>query len=278
VRRPRTPLRFRAPALPVRKPGELDAMRAAGAVVAEMHAAIEAAAVDGVSTAMLDAVAREVLARRGATSNFLGYHGFTGVICASPNDVVIHGIPSEHVVVRDGDLLSIDCGAIVDGWHGDAAHSFVVGGSALNEPAQRVIDAAERALCAAMAVCLPGAHVGDIGAAIAESVRHDGHRLADGYGGHGIGRAMHEPPQIPNVGIAGTGRALAEGSTICIEPMVLAAPGRSSGVLVECDLDPDGWTVRTPDGSLAAHAEHTVLVTATGGVALTHLALSEDRR
>jgi len=237
-------------------------MRAAGRVVAEMHQAIRSAARPGVTTLDLDRVAREVLSARGATSNFLGYHGFPAVICASVNDEVIHGIPNGRALC-DGDILSIDCGAIVNGWHGDAA--FTMGVGAITADAQRLIDTADRALAAAVAAMCPGGHLGDVGAAIEAVVNAAGYGNPRDYCGHGIGRAMHEEPDVENRGRRGKGPRLESGVVLAIEPMLVA--GGHDDVLV---LD-DDWTVVTADGSLAAHTEHTVLVTDRGPEILTRL-------
>ncbi len=237
-------------------------MRAAGRVVAEMHEAIRVAARPGVTTLHLDRVARDVLATRNATSNFLGYHGFPAVICASVNDEVVHGIPNERPL-RDGDIVSIDCGAIVNGWHGDAAFTMAVG--EIDGDAQRLIDAADRALAAAVAAMLPGGHLGDVGAAVESVVNAAGYGSPRDYCGHGIGRAMHEEPDVENRGRRGKGPRLEPGVVLAIEPMLIA--GGHDDVLV---LD-DDWTVVTADGSLAAHTEHTVLVTNHGPEILTRL-------
>ena len=237
-------------------------MRAAGRVVAEMHQAIRARAVPGVTTLHLDHVARDVLAARGATSNFLGYHGFPAVICASVNDEVVHGIPNERTL-REGDILSIDCGAIVNGWHGDAA--FTMGIGIIDAEAQRLIVTADRALAAAVAVMQPGGHLGDLGAAVESVVTSAGYGSPRDYCGHGIGRAMHEDPDVENRGRRGKGPRLESGVVLAIEPMLIA--GGHDDVLV---LD-DDWTVVTADGSLAAHTEHTVLVTDRGPEILTRL-------
>lgn len=237
-------------------------MRRAGRVVGEMHQAIRKLAAPGVTTLELDRAARDVIASARATSNFLGYHGFPAVICASVNDEVIHGIPSDRPLL-DGDLLSIDCGAIVDGWHGDAAFSMVVGTPTPEQ--QRLIDTADRALAAAIAVMRPGNHVGDIGVAIDRVVSGAGYGSPRDYCGHGIGRKMHEEPDVPNRGRRGRGPELTVGSVLAIEPMLIAG-GRDD--VVELD---DGWTIVTSDGSLAAHVEHTVLVTASGPEILTRL-------
>ena len=241
---------------------ELRQMRAAGRVVAEMHQAIRAVAQPGVTTLHLDRVARDVLTARGATSNFLGYHGFPAVICASVNDEVIHGIPNERPL-QDGDIVSIDCGAIVNGWHGDAA--FTTGVGTIGGDAQRLIDAADRALDAAIAAMQPGGALGDIGAAVESVVAAAGYGSPRDYCGHGIGRAMHEEPDVENRGRRGRGPRLETGVVLAIEPMLIA--GGHDDVLVLAD----DWTVVTADGSLAAHTEHTVVVTDRGPEILTRL-------
>jgi methionyl aminopeptidase len=227
-----------------------------------MHEAIRAVAVPGVATLELDRVARKVLASRGARSNFLGYHGFPAVICASVNDEIVHGIPRERELL-DGDILSIDCGAIVDGWHGDAA--FTMGVGTIDVDAQRLIDTADRALAAAVAAMRPGGHLGDIGAAVESVVEAAGFGSPRDYCGHGIGRAMHEDPDVENRGRRGKGPRLETGVVLAIEPMLIA--GGHDDVMV---LD-DDWTVVTADGSMAAHTEHTVLVTDSGPEILTRL-------
>jgi methionyl aminopeptidase len=245
-----------------RSPNELQLMRAAGRVVAEMHQAIRAVARPGVTTAQLDRVAREVLAARGATSNFLGYHGYPATICASVNDELVHGIPNDRPL-EDGDVLSIDCGAIVSGWHGDAA--FTMGIGTIDPEARRLIDTADRALAAAVAAMRPGGHLGDIGAAVDAVVSAAGFGSPHDYCGHGIGRAMHEDPDVENRGRAGRGPLLEPGVVLAIEPMLIAG-GRDDVVVLD-----DGWTVVTADGSLAAHTEHTVVVTDHGPEILTRL-------
>jgi methionyl aminopeptidase len=239
---------------------ELRSMRAAGRVVAEMHEAIRAAARPGVTTGHLDEVARGVIDKRGARSNFLGYRGFPAVICASVNDELIHGIPGNRVL-HEGDLVSIDCGAIADGWHGDAA--FTMGIGAITPAAKRLIDTAEAALAAAIAAMRPGNHLGDVGHAIEGVVWAAGYGNPHDYCGHGIGRAMHEEPDVENRGRPGRGPELKSGVVLAIEPMVIAG-GRDDVVVL-----PDGWTVVTADGSLAAHVEHTVLVGENGPEILT---------
>jgi methionyl aminopeptidase len=245
--------------IPRRSAADLAAMARAGRVVAEIHDVIRAALRPGVTTGQLDRLARDVLDRRGARSNFLGYHGYPAVICASPNDVVIHGIPGARVLA-EGDLISIDCGAIVDGWHADAA--FTAGVGVVDAGAARLIEVAERALAAGTAALVPGGRLGDVGAAIEAVVDRAGLALAEGYTGHGIGRAMHEAPDVPNWGRRGSGPRLAEGNTLCLEPMVCAGTD-------EVRVLADGWTVVTADGGWAAHAEHTVAIGPHGPVILT---------
>lgn len=245
---------------PVRSTSEVAVMRRAGRVVAEMHEAIRAAIAPGVSTAALDRIGREVLDRRGAGSNFLGYHGYPAVICASPNDVIVHGIPAEDVVLAEGDIVAIDCGAVVDGWHGDAAFTAPVG--TVSEEAARLITVSEAALAAAVATMVDGGRVGDIGDAVSGVVEAAGFSGVREYTGHGIGRAMHEAPPVPNHGRRRTGLRFRPGTVLAVEPMVNAG-GPGTEVL------DDGWSVVTADGSWSAHAEHTVAVTPDGPEILT---------
>jgi methionyl aminopeptidase len=238
---------------------EIRTMRRAGRVVAEMHDAIRAALVPGATLLELDAVGREVLARRGARSNFLGYHGYPAVICTSVNDVVVHGIPDQRALA-EGDIVSIDCGAIVDGYHGDAA--FTAGVGHIDETAQRLIDVTRAALDAGIAELVPGGRLGDLGAAVQGTVERAGFSVVREYVGHGIGTAMHEPPDVPNYGKRGKGKRVASGDVYAVEPMVCA--GRKTTAVLD-----DGWTVVTVDGSWAAHWEHTVAVTDDGPEILT---------
>ncbi|MFE9426762.1 type I methionyl aminopeptidase [Kitasatospora sp. NPDC006697] len=244
----------------------LDAMREAGRVVGEALATVRASAAVGVTLRELDAVAREVLRAAGADSPFLGYRpGFAGtpfpaVICTSVNDAVVHGIPTDYRL-RDGDLVSVDCGARLGGWTGDAAVSFIVG---TPRPADlRMIETAERALAAGIAAAVVGARIGDIAHAIGTVARGAGYGLMEGFGGHGIGRAMHEDPHVPNDGCPGRGMRLRHGMALAIEPM-LQAGGRD-----QYRTAPDGWTLCTADGSRAAHVEHTVAITDAGPRILT---------
>jgi methionyl aminopeptidase len=238
---------------------EIRTMRRAGRVVAEMHDAIRAALGPGVTLLELDAVGRGVLARRGARSNFLGYHGYPAVICTSVNEVVVHGIP-DHRALAEGDIVSIDCGAIVDGYHGDAA--FTAGVGEVDERAQRLIDVTQAALDAGIAELVPGGRLGDLGAAVQGTVERAGFSVVREYVGHGIGTAMHEPPDVPNYGKRGRGKRVAAGDVYAVEPMICA--GRSATEVLD-----DGWTVVTVDGSWAAHWEHTVAVTDDGPEILT---------
>jgi methionyl aminopeptidase len=238
-----------------RSASDIAAMRRAGQVVAEMHERTRAALRPGVTTGELDRIGREVLADRGATSNFLGVGGtYPAVICASPNEVVVHGIPGDRVL-EEGDIVSVDCGAVVDGWHGDAAYTAGIG--EISAEARRLIEVTEASLAAAIARMVPGGHLGDIGFAVESVVEAAGLHVVDGYTGHGIGRAMHEEPQVPNWGEAGRGKRLKAGLVIAIEPMVNA--GAHAVEVLE-----DNWTAVTKDRSLSAHFEHTIAITDEG--------------
>ncbi|WP_217166129.1 type I methionyl aminopeptidase [Streptomyces sp. AC512_CC834] len=244
----------------------IDAMHAAGQVVARALTAVRQAADVGVSLLELDAVAHEVLREAGAGSPFLGYRPsfaptpFPGVICASVNDAIVHGIPDGYRL-RDGDLVSIDCGATLDGWAGDSALSFVVGTPRAADTT--LIETAERALEAGIGAAVVGHRIGDIAHAIGTVCRAGGYGIMEDFGGHGIGRHMHEDPGVPNEGRPGRGLPLRHGMVIAIEPM-LTAGGRD-----DYHAAPDGWTLRTNDGSRAAHVEHTVAITDSGPRVLT---------
>ncbi|MGW8065530.1 type I methionyl aminopeptidase [Streptomyces ziwulingensis] len=244
----------------------IDAMHAAGQVVARALTAARRAADVGVSLLELDAVAREVLREAGAGSPFLGYRPsfaptpFPAVVCASVNDAIVHGIPDDYRL-RDGDLVSLDCGATLDGWAGDSALSFVVGTARPDDVA--LIETAERALAAGIGAAVVGNRVGDIAHAIGTVCRAGGYGIMEDFGGHGIGRHMHEDPGVPNEGRPGRGLPLRHGMVIAIEPMLIGG-GRD-----DYHCDPDGWTLRTNDGSRAAHVEHTVAITDGGPRVLT---------
>lgn len=234
-------------------------MRRAGTVVVAMLERCRAAVRPGITTAELDRIAAAVLREHGATSSFLGYYGYPATICTSVNDEIVHGIPSTRRL-REGDIVGIDAGAIVDGWHADAAITVPVGRA--SEETLRLIATTEEALRRGIAAARVGARLGDIGASVQRCVEGEGFTVVRNYVGHGIGRAMHEPPQVPNYGAAGQGRTISEGLCIAIEPMVNAGG-------TETRLLDDGWTVVTADGSLSAHFEHTIACTAEGPVVLT---------
>jgi methionyl aminopeptidase len=250
----------------IKTPGEIEAMRAAGQVVAQALAAVRAHAAAGTRLAELDQVARAVLAQAGATSPFLGYQPafapvpFPAVICTSVNDAALHGIPGRYRLA-DGDLLSVDCGAVLDGWTGDAAISFTIGQPRGDDA--RLIDVTQAALRAGIDAAVPGARIGDISAAIARVGRAAGYGISTDLGGHGVGHTMHEDPSVPNEGRAGRGLRLVPGLVIAIEPWFMAG-GKDSYL-----VDDDGWTIRTADGTRAAHVEHTIAVTPNDPLILT---------
>ena len=247
-------------------PGEIDAMHAAGQVVARILAAVREQAAPRVRLAELDATARDVLAEARAISPFLGYQPgfantpFPAVICASVNDAALHDIPGRYRL-RDGDLLSVDCGATLNGWTADAALSVQVGHPRPEDT--RLIDTAARALRAGIAAAVPGGRLGDISAAIGAVGHAARYGIPTDFGGHGIGRTMHEDPHIPNAGRPGRGLRLVPGLVVAIEPWFLA------GGIDQCQVDPNGWTIRSTDGSRAAHVEHTIAITDDGPVVLT---------
>lgn len=252
--------------VPQRTAAELDAMAVAGGLVAAALKAVREAAVPGVSTLALDVIAESVIREGRGTPSFLGYHGFPATICSSVNDRVVHGIPSAADVLAPGDLVSIDCGAIVDGWHGDSAITFGVGELI---PADDALSAATReSMEAGIAAMLPGNRLTDVSHAIergtraAEKKYGRSYGIVENYGGHGIGRQMHMDPFLPNQGAPGRGPLLAPGSVLAIEPML------TLGTVKTHTLE-DEWTVVTDDGSRAAHWEHTVAVTDDGPRILT---------
>jgi len=234
--------------------------------VAEILAAARAAAAPGTRLAELDEVARSVLAAAGATSPFLGYQPrfapvpYPAAICTSVNDAALHGIPGRYRLA-EGDLVSIDSGAVLDGWTADAAMSFTIGSP--SQADARLIATTDAALRAGIAAAVPGARIGDISAAIGAEGRAAGYGICTDFGGHGVGRLMHEAPSVPNEGRAGRGLRLGPGLVVAIEPWFLAG-GEDS-----YRIDADGWTLRSADGSRAAHAEHTIAITADGPVILT---------
>jgi len=251
----------REPGIQVKTAPQLALMAEAGEVVASALAAAVAAVAAGVSTAELDAVAAAEIRAAGATPSFLGYHGFPATTCICVNDEVVHGVPSAVRRLREGEVVSIDCGAAVGGWHADAAVTVPVG--TVTPELAALLAACEHALWQGLAAVRVGARVGDISAAVGRAARSaGGYGIVEDYVGHGIGSEMHMAPPVPNCGRPGRGPVLAEGMALAVEPLlVLGRPGTS--------LLGDGWTVATEDGSPAAHFEHTVAITAAGPRVLT---------
>jgi methionyl aminopeptidase len=239
---------------------EVEKMRRAGEIVREVLHAVREMVKPGVTTLELENVAEAMIAEAGAKPAFKGYHGFPCVLCTSLNDQVVHGIPSAKTVLREGDILSVDCGAVIDGYYGDSAITIPVGKVA--PTTQRLLDVTQQSLVRAIETVRPGAMLGDVGAAVQEIVEAEGFSVVKEFVGHGIGTHMHEDPQIPNFGQRGRGVRLREGMVLAIEPMVNAG---SDAVRVL----KDGWTAVTEDGSLSAHFEHTVAVTKDGAAILT---------
>jgi methionyl aminopeptidase len=239
---------------------EFAKMAIAGAAVAAVHKAIREAVVPGISLLELDEIGAKVIADHQCTASFLGYLGsYPATLCLSPNDVIVHGIPDSYEL-RDGDILSVDAGAIYEGFHGDAA--FTIGVGASTPQAIDLIDATEEAMWAGINQVRKARRVGDIGSAIHEVGEAHGYGVVEEYVGHGIGREMHEEPQVPNYGTPGKGMKLKTGMAICVEPMFNMGERHTK-------VDKDGWTVRTEDGSLSAHWEHTVAITPDGPMVFT---------
>lgn len=245
----------------LRRADELRKMRAAGRVVAEMHARIRKAVRPGITTLELDRVGRDVLERNGARSNFLnyGHPPFPGVVCTSPNSMIVHGIPGPYRL-KEGDIISIDCGAIIDGYHGDAAFTAPVG--QVSDEASRLMKVTEESLYAGIDAMVDGNRISDIGHAVQSVAETAGYSVVREYVGHAIGTAMHEKPEVPNYGPPGRGPKLRPGMVFAVEPMVNLG-GRETRVL------DDGWSVVTTDGSLSAHFEHTIAITDNGPEILT---------
>lgn len=243
----------------IKSPAEVEKMRKAGQISAGALMAGGAAIRPGVTTAEIDAVIYEYITSRGARPNFKGYNGFPGSACISLNDTVIHGIPGGEVI-NEGDIVSIDTGAVLEGFHGDNAYTFACG--EVSEVAKRQIEVTQKALELGVSAAQAGSRIGDIGHAIQSYVEAAGFSVVRAYVGHGIGREMHEAPEVPNFGRAGHGPRLVPGMTLAIEPMIN-----------EKDFDvrllDDGWTVKTHDGGLSTHFEHTVLITENGPEILT---------
>jgi methionyl aminopeptidase len=251
----------REPAIQVKTQAQLDIMREAGLLVGRTLATLSAAARPGVTTAELDVIAEREITSAGGVPSFKGYHDYPATICTSVNAEIVHGIPSEAAVLRDGDVLSIDCGAIVRGWHADAAVTLAIG--EIGDDLRELLTACEEALWAGIAAARPGNRLSDISHAVETSARAAGpYGIVEEYVGHGIGTEMHMDPAVPNYGRPGRGPLLAAGMALAIEPMLVL--GERHTRLLE-----DGWTVVSADGTPAAHFEHTVAITADGPWVLT---------
>jgi methionyl aminopeptidase len=249
----------------LRSEDEIARIGGTGELVARVLDAIEAACAPGVTTAELDAIAARELRRAGAESVYLGYRPggappYPRVLCTSINNVVVHGIPSAKDVLREGDIVGIDFACEKDGWVADAARTVAVG--VVSAPARALVDTTREALDRAIAAAVPGGRLGDVGAAVSGLAMARGYGVVRAFTGHGVGRRMHEPPQVPNYGVAGTGPRIKAGLVIAIEPMLCAGAA-------DVEVGRDGWAVSTVDGGWAAHAEHTIAVTAHGPRVLT---------
>ncbi len=238
---------------------ELEYMRSAGKVVADTLAMIQKVIKPGITTAEIDKLAEEFILAQGAIPSFKGYGGFPGSICASVNDVVIHGIPNDTVLV-EGDIISVDCGAILNGYHGDAARTFPVG--SISKEAQHLIDVTKESFFKGIEKAVVGNRLTDISAAIQKHAESFGYSVVRDFVGHGIGTSMHEDPQVPNYGTAGKGPKLVHGVVLAIEPMINMGN-------YKVKIKPDGWTVVTSDGKLSAHYENTIAITNEGVEILT---------
>ncbi len=242
---------------------EIERMARAGALVARCHEALTEALRPGMSTLDLDRIAEGIITDAGAVPSFKGYRGFPATLCTSPNDQIVHGIPSADVVLDEGDVISIDCGAIVEGFHGDSAITLIVGGEqAVSAEVAGLVRETRNALWRGLGEVRHGNRLGDVGAAVQAVADGHGYGVVREYVGHGIGRALHEDPSVPNHGTAGRGMRMSAGWVIAVEPMFNLGTARTRS------LD-DGWTVVTADGALSAHWEHTVAVTPDGPWVLT---------
>ena len=239
----------------LKSPSELDALERANRVVHTVLQTVRAAAAPGVSTLELDELAEETIRQHGGAAAFKGYRGFPATLCTSINDVIVHGIPSRSTRLAEGDILSVDCGVLLDGFYGDAATTFGIGKVAAG--AKRLMETARQCLDDGVAAVAPGGRLGDVGAAVQARAEGTGFGVVREFVGHGIGRSLHEDPQVPNYGLPGHGQVMKPGLVIAIEPMITAGSWRAR-------IDADGWTARTEDGKLAAHFEYSVAVTADG--------------
>jgi methionyl aminopeptidase len=251
-----------------KSPQEIEKMARAGLLLAAVHDEIERSIRPGVSTGELDKLAERFIREHGATPTFKGYRGFPGSICASPNAMIVHGIPGPYRL-EDGDVISIDVGVTLNGWVADAARTFSVG--AVRKDVRRLLSATEESLHAGVAQCRDGNRIGDVSAAIQRVVEEAGLSVVRSLVGHGVGRSMHEDPQVPNYGKPGRGPLLQEGMVLAIEPMTTA--GRPA-----VRVGGDGWAIYSQDDSAAAHFEFTVAVTAAGPLILTPWHLAPDAR
>jgi len=246
----------------LKKPAEIEAMARSGAIIARLYEAISPEIRPGISTARLDQIAEEFIrSHPGAEPAFKGLYGFPGSMCISLNEEVVHGVPSPERFLEEGDILSLDTGVRLDGWCSDSAWTFPVG--EVDDVSRRLLDVTERALGAAVEAAQIGRHIGDIGAAVEATVRGSGFSIIRELVGHGIGREVHEAPQVPNLGRRGQGAALREGMVLAIEPMISAGTARIRTLS-------DRWTVVVADGARSAHFEHTVAVTSEGPQVLTN--------
>lgn len=244
----------------VKTSGQIEKMRKSGEITRDALSLIEKSIKPGISTKTLDKIAYDYIISKGAIPNFLNYNGFPGTICASINDEVVHGIPSKHATLKEGDIISVDMGAILDGWHSDAARTFGVG--KISDKAKKLIDVTRESFFEGIKYAKHGAKLGDISAAIQKYAEGYGYGVVRDLVGHGIGRSLHEDPSVPNFGTAGKGVRLAEGMTLAVEPMI------NEGTWKVAVLD-DDWTVVTADGKLSAHYENTIAITKNGCEILT---------
>jgi methionyl aminopeptidase len=247
-------------AIMIKSAQEIEKMRISGKALRQVHNAIEPHVVPGASTMDLERIAVAKIAELGATAAFKGYHGYPSALCTSVNEEVVHGMPNEKRILKEGDILSIDCGVIIDGFYSDAAVTYAIGKP--SEKTRKLLDVTKASLEAAIEQCQVGGRLGDISAAVQEMCEAEGFGVVRDFVGHGIGRSMHEDPQVPNFGPAGKGPRLKAGMVLAIEPMINAG-GPDVRVLK------DGWTAVTVDGSYSAHFEHTVAITNDGPLVLT---------
>jgi len=245
----------------LRTPEEMDAIGRGGAIIAALHAELPSRLRPGVSTLEIDRFCDDfITSHEGAHPEFKGLYGFPGTVCISVNEEIVHGIPSAHRILAEGDIVSVDVGVRLDGWCSDSGWTFAIG--EISPGARALLDVTEQALWAALQQAVPGKHVGDIGAAVVRTVEGTNFGIVRDLVGHGIGREVHEPPQVPNVGRPGHGQLLREGMVLAIEPMISAGSP-------EIRTLADEWTIVTADGALSAHFEHTVGITANGPRILT---------